>query len=98
MYLHKLPEIVNGTVPSDFTDNRTLYLNNKGYEPLDPARNLTDTYSSYTNGSGVVWIWPGSYPTSVTVATQINNTDKDIILDHLKVHSQFSDLLFSDFV
>jgi hypothetical protein len=85
VYLHKLPELVNGTVPPDFIDNRTLYLNNKDYEPLNPARNLTDTYPQYTAASGVVWIWPGLYPPSVIVATQVNNTDEDIVLDHIKV-------------
>lgn len=85
VYLHKLPELINGTVPYDFIDNRTLYLNNKGLKAQNPQRNLTDTYSDYTKASVVVWLWPGLYPPTVTVATQLNNTDEDIVLDYLKV-------------
>jgi hypothetical protein len=87
VYLHKLPELLaNGSVPLSFSDNRTLYLNNKGYEPRDPYRNLTDLYASYPNASGVAWIWPGSYPPSVTVAQPGISTIKDVTLDYLKVY------------
>lgn len=86
IYLHKLPDLLsNGSVPAGFSDNRTLYLNNNGYEPRDPYRNLTDLYASYPNASGVAWIWPCSYPPAVTVAQPGINPNKDVILDYLKV-------------
>lgn len=84
-YIHKLPVTVNGEIPEDFIDNRTLYLNNKGYEPRNPHKNLTDSYSDYTTASGVAWIWPGSYPPSVNVASPHSDYDEDITLDYLKV-------------
>lgn len=85
VYLHNLPDLLNGSVPAHFVDNRTLYLNNKGFEPRDKYRNLTDTYPSYPNASGVAWIWPGTYPPLVTVAHPGINTDSDVKLDYLKV-------------
>ncbi|KAL4226615.1 hypothetical protein ACF0H5_014598 [Mactra antiquata] len=88
VYLHKIPDLVDGEIPEDFTDNRTLYLNNKGYEPMDPYRNLTDTYSDYTTASGVAWIWPGEYPPSVVVATSDVSPLTDVRLDYLKVYEK----------
>lgn len=86
VYLHKLPELTEtGSIPADFNENRTLYLNNKGYEPRNPLRNLTDTYPDYATASGVSWLWPGSYPPSVFVASPDIDEKEDIIVDYLKV-------------
>ena len=93
VYIHHLPELVNGAVPAGFVDNRTLYLNNIGYEPIDKYRNLTETYGYYPNASGVAWIWPGTYPPLVTVANPGINTDEDITLDYLKVNSFANNIL-----
>ena len=88
-YLHVLPDLVDGVIPDDFTENKTLYLNNKGFEPREPQRNLTDFYANYSLASGVAWIWPSPYPPSVEVGEPNTNEDVKINLDYLKVCKTF---------
>ena len=85
IYLHRIPDRVDGQIPDHFSDNRTLLFDNNNYEPRDPLRNLTDTYSDYATASGVGWIEPGLYPAGVDIASPIENALQNIVLDYLKV-------------
>ena len=90
VYLHHLPDLtINGAPQAGFVDNRTLYLNNKGFEPRDRLRNLTDTYSDYPSASGVAWIWPGQYPPLVSVFNPSVDHNTEITLDYIKVVLHF---------
>ncbi|WAR26294.1 hypothetical protein MAR_011998 [Mya arenaria] len=88
VYIHHLPDMVDGQPPAGFVDNRTLYLNNKGYEPKDPYRNLTDTYPDYPAASGVAWIWPGEYPPLVNVFSTSVDPESDITLEYIKLYEK----------
>ncbi|KAH3816410.1 hypothetical protein DPMN_117926 [Dreissena polymorpha] len=52
VYIHKLPDYVNGVAPAGFQDNRTLYLNNKGYEPKNPYRYHNCSHCIITQNDG----------------------------------------------
>ena len=87
MYLHKIPDYAAaGETPSDFAENRTLQVNNNGQEPVEPHRNLTSLYSNYAEASGVTFLFPGNYPESVKVSTEIINPETDITLDYLQIY------------
>ena len=84
VYLHKLPDFMNGTIPDHFYENRTLYINNNNLEVVDV--NLTSLYPDYTMATGVTWLWPGPYPSHLQVSQPNLNSDNGIVLDYLQVY------------
>ena len=87
MYFHRTPDFTeNGTIPDDFVENRTLHVNNKGQKPVDPERNLTDSYKVPAEASCVTLLFPGDYPESIEVASKVMNPKTDITLDYLMIY------------
>ena len=89
MYFHRIPDYTEtGEIPAEFLENRTLHINNRGQEPVDPDRNLTSLYSNYAEASGVTLLFPGDYPDSVKVPTKLANPETDITLDYLQIYQK----------
>ena len=89
MYFHAVPDRTDsGDIPSHFTENRTLHVNNNEKEPISPHRNLTSTYENFAEASGVTFVFPGDYPDDVSVGTEIGNPETDITLDYLMIYQK----------